>query len=140
MLKNIAGEYAFVAKVNVSNMDASAEWYVSKLDLVLDPRYLKNPSWKQLNTPGIPRFAIGLNLDAKNVGTAGAAATFVVAHIDAARDELRSRGVEVDKILDVGQGVKLASFKDLDKNALMLRQNSPTEPLPSALGWSADRD
>ncbi|MEH1945345.1 MAG: hypothetical protein V7L01_34740 [Nostoc sp.] len=33
-LKNTFGEYSFVTKLDVTNLEASAEWYKSKLGLV----------------------------------------------------------------------------------------------------------
>jgi predicted enzyme related to lactoylglutathione lyase len=46
----------------------------------------------------------------------------VVADIEAARDELVGRGVDVSGIDDVGRGVKYASFRDPDGNLLLLQE------------------
>ena len=120
MLQNLQ-EYSVVAKVNVSNLAASVVWYESKLDMVTDPAY-QRPTWEQLNFPGKSGFAVGLNLDADHVGTGGASTTFVVTNIEAARNELISRGVEVSPVQNA-EGVLLAFFSDPDGNSLGLRQN-----------------
>lgn len=137
MLTLIAGQYAFVEKVEVSNMDQSVDWYTSKLDLVVDPRFTSNPSWRQLNMPGLPRVAMGLSATTHTPSSGGAVATFVVADIQAARQTLIDRGVDVSPIQDVGQGVLLAFFNDPDGNGLGLRQNSPSEPGPAEVGWQS---
>ncbi len=133
MLKDV-GAYAFVAKVNVSNIEASVAWYTSKLDLEVDRRFMEIPTWRQLNMPGLERVAIGLNQSA-NVGTGGANSTFVVSDINKAVEILLARGVKVSKPAPVGNGVLLSFFKDLDGNDLGLRQNGPSEPQPSQVGW-----
>lgn len=137
MLSKIAGEYGIVAKVDVSDMDASVIWYKSKLDLVLDKGLTRIPTWRQLNAPGISRFAIGLNLNPKGVGTQGATTTIVVDHIKKARQLLIDKGVDVGPITSVGEGVKLAFFHDPDGNSLALRQNSTEEPNAASIGWQA---
>ena len=47
---------------------------------------------------------------------------FVVDSIDDARTELRSRGVDVGSITEVGGGVKYAEFADPDGNTLLLQE------------------
>ncbi|MEH1830625.1 MAG: VOC family protein [Nostoc sp.] len=120
-LKNTFGEYSFVTKVDVSNLEASVEWYKSKLGLVPENKY-DTPNWRQFSFPDIPRFAIGLNLS-NSVETGSTVSTFVVDNIVAARQSLIEKGVEVGPITDVGHGVQLSVFKDLDGNLLGLRQN-----------------
>ncbi len=46
----------------------------------------------------------------------------VVADLDATRDELLTRGVEVEPISDVGGGVRYAGFSDPDGNGLLLQE------------------
>jgi predicted enzyme related to lactoylglutathione lyase len=46
----------------------------------------------------------------------------VVPDIDAAREELLGRGLEVSDILDVGGGVRYAWFSDPDGNSLTLQE------------------
>ncbi|MBN3872789.1 MULTISPECIES: VOC family protein [unclassified Nostoc] len=120
-LKNTFGEYSFVTKVDVTNLEASVEWYKSKLGLVPEDKY-DTPSWRQFSFPDIPRFAIGLNLSS-SVETGSSVSTFVVNNIVAARQSLIEKGVEVGPITDVGHGVQLSVFKDIDGNLLGLRQN-----------------
>ena len=45
----------------------------------------------------------------------------VVTDIEAARDELIGRGVDVGEIQDVGRGVRYAGFEDPDGNSLTLQ-------------------
>ena len=132
-LKDILGEYGFSAKVDVSDLDASANWYTSKLGLIPDPRY-NTPTWRQFNLPGIPLIAIGLNRNAAGVGSGGAGSTFVVNDVAAARESLIEQGVPVGPITDVGGGVLLCFFKDPDGNSLGLRQNSPDQPKAGQIG------
>lgn len=132
-LKDILGEYGFVAKVDVSDLDASANWYESKLGLIPDPRY-DTATWRQFNLPGITLSAIGLNRNAAGVGSGGAVSTFVVNDITAARASLIEQGIPVGPITDVGSGVLLCFFKDPDGNSLGLRQNSPDHPKASQIG------
>ncbi|MEH2071124.1 MAG: VOC family protein [Nostoc sp.] len=120
-LNNTFGEYSFVTKVDVTNLEASVEWYKSKLGLVPEEQY-DTPSWRQFSFPDIPRFAIGLNLS-NSVDTGSTVSTFVVKDIVAARQSLIEKGVEVEPITDVGHGVQLSIFRDIDGNLLGLRQN-----------------
>ncbi|MEH2168693.1 MAG: VOC family protein [Nostoc sp.] len=120
-LKNTFGEYSFVSKVDVTDLEASVEWYKNKLGLVLESKY-DTPSWRQFSIPDIERFAIGLNLS-NSVEAGSTVSTFVVKDIVAARQSLIEKGVEVGPITDVGHGVQLSVFKDIDGNLLGLRQN-----------------
>lgn len=129
-LKDIVGDYGFVAKVDVSNLDASTDWYQRNLGLRLDERY-STPTWRQFGLFGSSRTAIGLNLNPAGVGSRGAVSTFVVVDIAAARKGLIAQGVAVGPIIDVGHGVLLCFFKDPDGNSLGLRQNSKGQPNPA---------
>ncbi|MEH2256221.1 VOC family protein [Nostoc sp.] len=120
-LKNTFGEYSFVSKVDVTDLEASVKWYKDKLGLVLESKY-DTPSWRQFSIPDIERFAIGLNLS-NSVEAGSTVSTFVVKDIVAARQSLIEKGVEVGPITDVGHGVQLSVFKDIDGNLLGLRQN-----------------
>ncbi|MEH2288684.1 VOC family protein [Nostoc sp.] len=120
-LKNTFGEYSFVTKVDVTNLEASVKWYKDKLGLVPEDKY-DTPSWRQLSIPDIGNFAIGLNLS-NSVVAGSTVSTFVVSNIAAARQSLIEKGVEVEPITDVGHGVQLSVFKDIDGNLLGLRQN-----------------
>jgi predicted enzyme related to lactoylglutathione lyase len=46
----------------------------------------------------------------------------VVNDIDSAREDLISRGVAVGEVVDVGGGVKYASFADPDGNSMVLQE------------------
>ncbi|WP_375503962.1 VOC family protein [uncultured Nostoc sp.] len=120
-LTNTFGEYSFITKVDVTNLEASVEWYKSKLGLVPEEKY-DTPNWRQFSFPDIPRFAIGLNLS-NSVDTGSTVSTFVVKDIVAARQSLIEKGVEIEPITDVGHGVQLSIFRDIDGNLLGLRQN-----------------
>ena len=119
-MKEIIGEYAFVAKVNVSDLDLAVAWY-ERIGLVLNPDF-QTPTWRQMIDPNDPNVNIGLNLDAQNTGTAGAVSTFVVVDIVAARDALIAVGVNVGPI-SVYPPVHMCFFNDPDGNMLGLRQN-----------------
>jgi glyoxylase I family protein len=129
-LKEMVGNYGFVAKVDVSDLNASTDWYQGKLGLMLDERY-STPTWRQFTLPDLPSTAIGCNLNAGGVGSGGAVSTFVVVDIETARNNLLAQGIDVGAIVDVGDGVLLCFFKDPDGNALGLRQNAPEQPSPA---------
>jgi lactoylglutathione lyase len=123
-LSDVIGEYAFVAKVDVSDLNISFQWYSTKLGLTPDPRY-NTKTWMQINLPGIPNVAIGLNLSPTGTGTGGAVSTFVVQNINTARNGLLEQGVNVGPIIEASFNVLLCFFKDPDGNMLGLRQNLP---------------
>ena len=130
-LKDIIGEYGFVAKLDVSNLQVSAGFYTA-LGLEHDPRF-DTPTWMQFNLPGIDQVAIGLSASG-NVSTGGSVPTFVVNDINAARQSLLDAGVEVGPIQDVGLGVLMAFFQDPDSNTLALRQNPSSQPSATEIG------
>ncbi|HEV7743555.1 MAG TPA: VOC family protein [Pyrinomonadaceae bacterium] len=131
-LKDIIGEYAFVIKLEVSNLQASAGFYENGLGLIHDPKF-DTPTWMQFNLPGIDQVAIGLSLSS-SVSSGGSVPTFVVDDIEAARQSLIDNHVEVGPIEDVGLGVLMAFFQDPDGNALALRQNPPSQPRAAEIG------
>lgn len=122
----IFGSAGFVSKLDVSDLDASIEWYSGKLGLTLDPNY-RTAQWAQMNIPGIPGMAIGL-WEGGSVGTGGSVPTFVVDDIAAVRESLIASGVDVGPVEDVGDGALLAFFQDPDGNQLGIRQNGPSGP------------
>ncbi|MEU5692830.1 VOC family protein [Actinosynnema sp. NPDC020468] len=123
----------FVAKLDVTDLQSSTEWYADSLGLFPDPRY-QTRTWSQLNVPGLPGIAIGLDASGGSPGTGGSTPTFVVADIQRTVAELTAKGVKVGEITPVGEGVQLAFFSDPDSNELGLRQNGPTHPGPEAVG------
>lgn len=121
MLRDVIGEFSFVIKRNVSNLDASVTWYQQKLLLIPDPHFNVPGSWAQLNVPEVPGLAVGLNHGTPTPGSD--TPTFVVPDIAAARQALIDKGVDVGPIQTVPDNVQLAFFKDPDGNELGLRQN-----------------
>jgi catechol 2,3-dioxygenase-like lactoylglutathione lyase family enzyme len=134
-LQNIT-EIGLVAKFDVKAIDRSLAWYETKLGFEPDNRF-RTKTWAQLNVPGVNFAAVGLNQNSKGTGSAGAVLTLVVPNIAMARNELIAGGVDVGPIEDAGDGVQLAMFADPDGNSLSLRENSPTMPLPSEIGYQA---
>lgn len=130
-LELIPGEYAFVAKVNVQDLDNSVKWY-ENLGMKEDPRYRVNTTWRQMNFPNMPRIAIGLN-KSSDTGTDTSVATIVVNDITKARQYLVNKHVDVSPIQDY-DGVKLCYFRDPDCNRLGLRQNPHGHPNAEKIG------
>lgn len=127
-LKDIIGDYAFVAKLDVTNLQASAGFYGTALGLERDTSF-DTPTWTQFKLPGIDQVAIGLYAGG-NVSRGGAVPTFVVKDIKVACQGLIDNSVEVGPIYDVGHGVLMAFFLDPDNNTLALRQN-PSKNKPT---------
>src|SRR4051812_13923457 len=109
-----------VISVNVSNFDASVEWYAKALGFELEYR-MDEYGWGEVRTPlqGIT-IGLGQTEDLKHGGTVP---TFTVKDIAAARQHLESCGARFDgDTYEVGGMVKLATFYDPDGNAWMLAQ------------------
>jgi catechol 2,3-dioxygenase-like lactoylglutathione lyase family enzyme len=124
-------DFAFVAKVNVSNLDRSVRWYEENLDMKEDGSFATD-TWRQLNLPGLRRVAFGLNLSS-DTGTSTAVATIVVDDIESAREALVAKGVEVGPIQQFGN-VQMCYFRDPDSNRLGFRQNAPDQPRVAEIG------
>ncbi|MFL6110753.1 MAG: VOC family protein [Catenulispora sp.] len=125
-------QVGLLAKLNVADVDKSADWYETKLGLTLDPRF-DTEDWRQLNVPGVTGAALGL-WQGSPTGSGGTDVTFVVADIETMRASLIANGVEVGPIESPGRGVEMATFVDIDGNALALRQNPASQPSPSEIG------
>lgn len=123
-------EYAFVAKVNVSNIDQSVAWY-EKLGMREDKRF-RESTWAQMNFNGLRQVAIGLNLSG-DTGTDTSVSTIVVDDIEKARQYLLGQGIAVGEIASY-DGVKMCYFRDPDCNRLGLRQNPPSRPCACECG------
>ncbi len=121
-IKDIFEEYALLAKINVSDLDASIKWYTEMLGLESDDKYYVPGVWAQLNT-NIGGVAIGLSQNTPT-GTGEAVITFSVKDIEQTKESLEKNGLSVSKVSSAGKGVSLAFFKDPDGNSLGLRQNS----------------
>jgi glyoxylase I family protein len=131
-LKDVIGEYGFVVKLDVSNLQVSAGFYEKGLGLVHDPRF-DTDTWIQFNLPGLKQEAIGLSASG-GASTGGTTPTFVVNDINAAKKSLLQNDVEVGPIQDVGLGVQMAYFQDADGNPLALRQNPSSQPRATEIG------
>jgi CreA protein len=110
--------------VTVTDFKKGVDWYTSVLGF--QPLYLmEEMGWGELTSPvaGV-NIGIGTAQDGgAPSGSAGATITFGVEDIDAVRAELESKGVQFDgPTYEVEGMVKLANFKDLDGNPLMLAQ------------------
>jgi catechol 2,3-dioxygenase-like lactoylglutathione lyase family enzyme len=127
-------EIGLLAKLNVSDVEASVRWYEDSLGLELDPRF-SIQGWRQLNVPGVEGAAVGLWQETPT-GTGTATITFFVTDIEEAWADLEAKGIKISKPADVGGGVQMCFFTDPDANALSLRQNPPSLPPPSAVGRS----
>lgn len=100
----------------------SAKWYTEMLGFTL--LYdVEQIGWCELATE-IKGVNIGLSeVESPKTG-AGPVPTFGVKDIDAARQRLESKDVRFDgKTMEIPGMVKLATFFDLDGNALMLFQD-----------------
>lgn len=121
-LAGLLDEYGFVVKIDVTDLDRSLKWYQDKLGFQLDERYSAG-SWRQLIIDELPNTAIGLYLNPDGAGLGGKKATFVVTDIEGLRNHLLRAGVEVDEIIELGDWVKLAFFRDPDGNVFGIREN-----------------
>ncbi len=126
-MSNIMNDYAVVSKISVSDINTSVKWYSEKLGCEVNKKVTQDPAWRQLILPNISTvIQIGL-YQSQKVGTGSGVLTLVVKDIESARNDLIAKGVTVSPISDVGQGVSLAFFNDLDGNQLGLRQNTNGE-------------
>ena len=112
-----------VISVNVSNFDASVEWYAKALGFELEYR-MDEYGWGEVRTP-LQGITIGLG-QTEELKHGGTVPTFTVKDIAAARQHLESCGARFDgDTYEVGGMVKLATFYDPDGNAWMLAQQIP---------------
>jgi len=130
-LAGLLSEYGFIVKVDVTDLEKSLEWYKNKLGFQLDKRYSAG-SWRQLTLSSLPNTALGLHLNPDGAGLGGKKATFVVTDIEAARNGLVGAGVDVDEIVQLGDWVKIAFFRDPDGNVFGIRQNIERDATVSA--------
>lgn len=111
-----------VLSVNVKDFKKAVEWYTTKLGFSVN-FIMEEMPWADIAT-SVPGLSIGISQDPGFVANGGAALTFSVTDIAAARAEMESAGVEFDGDNDVIPGaVILASFHDLDGNPMMLAQS-----------------
>jgi catechol 2,3-dioxygenase-like lactoylglutathione lyase family enzyme len=113
--------------VPVSDVDTSKAFYAEKLGFVQDVDVEPAPGVRivQLTPPGS---ACSIVLSTGLTGMVDMAPGtirglhLVVDGIEAARDELIGRGVEVGDIDDVGGGVRYAAISDPDGNTFVLQE------------------
>lgn len=111
----------------VSDVDRAKAFYTDQLGFVLDVDVRPSDGMRvvQLTPPGSAcSIVIGTGLQDISDMTPGSqrGLHLVVADIDAARDDLLSRGVTVSEVVDVGGGVKYAWFADPDGNSWALQE------------------
>ncbi len=111
----------------VSDVDRAKAFYTDQLGFVLDVDVRPSDGMRvvQLTPPGSAcSIVIGTGLQDISDMTPGSqrGLHLVVADIDAARDDLLSRGVAVSEVVDVGGGVKYAWFADPDGNSWALQE------------------
>jgi len=121
-LAGLLSDYGFVVKVDVTDLDRSLKWYQEKLGFEVDEKHSAG-SWRQLTLDALPNTALGLYLNPEGAGLGGKKATFVVTNIDALRNSLVRDGVDVDEVLELGDWVKIAFFRDPDGNVFGIREN-----------------
>jgi predicted enzyme related to lactoylglutathione lyase len=114
--------------VPVADVDRAITYYTEGLGFVVDVDVNPAPGIRvvQLTPPGSAcSIGLGAGLPAYEAEPGSLRALhLVVADIDAARDELVGRGVEVGEVVDVGGGVRYASLSDPDGNTLTLQEMS----------------
>jgi catechol 2,3-dioxygenase-like lactoylglutathione lyase family enzyme len=112
--------------IPVTDIDRAKAFYVEKLGFVedLDVRLTDTVRVVQVTPPASACSIVlgaGLPMIAMEPGSIRGL-HLVVKDIADSRDELASRGVNVDEIDDQGQGVKYAGFSDPDGNTWTLQE------------------
>ncbi len=112
--------------VPVADVDRAKAFYVDRCGFTLDVDVVVTDGVRvvQVTPPGSAcSIGFGTGVPAYT-GTPGTvrALHLVVDGIEAAREELLGRGVEVGEIEDVGGGVRYAGFADPDGNTLTLQE------------------
>jgi catechol 2,3-dioxygenase-like lactoylglutathione lyase family enzyme len=111
----------------VADVDRSKAFYRDVLGFVedLDVRPAEGVRVVQLTPPGSAcSVGMGTGLPGFMESAPGAVKGLhlVVPDLDAAREELAGRGLDVSDVLDVGGGVRYAWFSDPDGNGLTLQE------------------
>ena len=115
--------------VPVSDVDRSKAFYAEKLGFVPDVDVEPAPGVRivQLTPPGSAcSIVLSTGLGGLADMTPGTirGLHLVVDGLEAARDELIARGVEVGEVDDVGGGVRYAAITDPDGNGFVLQEMS----------------
>lgn len=113
--------------VPVSDVDRAKAFYVDQVGFHLDHDVGPNASMRviQLTPPGSAcSIVIGAGMGEISEMQPGSlrALHLVVKDIEAARDALLKRGVDVGEVDDHGRGVKYARFTDPDGNSWLLQE------------------
>jgi catechol 2,3-dioxygenase-like lactoylglutathione lyase family enzyme len=113
--------------IPVSDVDRAKEFYVEQAGFVADHDHVVNDAMRfvQLTPPGSAcSIAIGTGLTDLTPGSAQV--QLVVADIETARDELRSRGVDVSEVQTFDWG-SFVFFADPDGNRWAVQQLPPRD-------------
>jgi predicted enzyme related to lactoylglutathione lyase len=113
--------------VPVTDVDTALAFYRDAVGLTLDVdvRPAEGVRVVQLTPPGSAcSIVIGTGLQGISDMAPGTVKGLhlVVNDIDSAREDLIGRGVAVGEVVDVGGGVKYASFADPDGNSMVLQE------------------
>lgn len=117
-----------------SDVDLSKAFYVERVGFTLDHDVSPGNGMRivQLTPPGSAcSIVIGTGMSAADAAPVQGI-HLVVDDIDAARAELRGRGVDVSPVSDLGGGVRYAYFADPDGNSWALQQIAPRPDLTTS--------
>lgn len=118
---------AVTAAMQTRDLDAALSWYAEHLGFKLIYR-IDDMGWAEITT-SVAKMNLGLSQVEEVKHGGGATLTFGVKDIAKARHALERAGVRFDgDTADVAGMVKLATFYDLDNNALMLFELYGTPP------------
>ena len=111
----------------VTDVDRAKTFYTEQVGFVEDVDVRPQPGVRvvQLTPPGSAcSIGLGTGLPAYDEMQPGSVRSvhLVVADIDSAHADLVERGVEISEVIDVGGGVKYASFSDPDGNTFTLQE------------------
>lgn len=117
----------------VTDVDRSKAFYVDQVGFVLDHDIEPGNGMRivQLTPPGSAcSVVVGVGISDPNAGRV-LGLHLVVDDIDASREDLRTRDVDISDVQDMG-GVKYAYFSDPDGNSWALQEISSRSPEPPA--------
>ncbi|NYJ74950.1 MULTISPECIES: VOC family protein [Allobranchiibius] len=117
----------------VTDVDRSKAFYVDRVGFVLDHDIEPGNGMRivQLTPPGSAcSVVVGVGISDPDAGRVNGL-HLVVDDIASAREELRSREVDISDVQDMG-GVKYAYFSDPDGNSWALQEISSRSPEPPA--------
>ncbi|KGJ79684.1 glyoxalase [Cryobacterium roopkundense] len=109
-----------------TDVDRSKAFYIDRVGFVLDHDIEPGNGMRvvQLTPPGSAcSIVVGVGISDPNAGPV-LGLHLVVDDVDVARQVLRSNGVDVSNVSDMGGGVRYAYFSDPDGNSWALQQIS----------------